>query len=216
MKHIDFDDIVKMVYSKKINDEYTKLAIRVNKHIYACPQCRQAYDAVCLVRDIQEDYRAEVSAENAVVKILQKIYQDNDLSLLSNNLIDSLIGKIKNQESVIRINIKPSFVTSVACAIKSPDRRSQNVKPTDIVFCNRGTELKHAMTDSNCNKISVAKDGTLSIQFKKQLIDEGNAVFLIPNDKNSDVSIEKAKITEDGMPGVSFRDVKPGDYTVLY
>lgn len=218
MKHIDFDDMVKLVYSEKVDNEYTELAARVNKHIYSCPQCMRSYEAVCSIREFQEEYQGEVSAErNIIARIMQKIYKNNSLSIPLNNIVDSLIDKIENQKSLIEIKLK-SFCEIATSNFESgfcfyhPQSVGVSKGTGDYV----GTELKDVLIDDNYNRISIALDGTLSIRFQKQLIDEGDSVYLIPYDENSEVLIGTAKISEDGMTRVSFDDVVMGDYVILY
>lgn len=102
--HVSFDDIEKCVYMKDITPDNLRLLQRVQSHVLKCGECRNVYDKLMSVKNVQEDILdgsltadTEVSSKaadlisNVAARLVVSIQKGIKLTLdRIDNLIDSV------------------------------------------------------------------------------------------------------------------------------
>lgn len=66
--HISFDDIEKCVYMEDITPDNMRLLHRVQSHLLKCSECRDVYDKMLRVKQVQDDIDAGIIPEGYVAK----------------------------------------------------------------------------------------------------------------------------------------------------
>jgi len=74
MQHLKTEDMIKLIYAQKLDDELLALAARVNQHLYQCEECLERYNTILSIKDISED----AGRENI------NVFEKKDLALYYN------------------------------------------------------------------------------------------------------------------------------------
>ena len=72
-KHINFEDIEKCVYMRDITPDNMKLLHKVQSHILKCRECRDVYDKLLRVKQVQDD----IVVDNTLEEYASEKYEVN-------------------------------------------------------------------------------------------------------------------------------------------
>ena len=76
-QHIMLEDMLKMIYARRLDGELTALATRVNRHLFLCPHCQKVYADLLHIRDTVDNSRGQ--SINVVEKRDLELFYDNRL-----------------------------------------------------------------------------------------------------------------------------------------
>ncbi len=213
MSHIDFDEIVTFVLSKKINREYLELAARVNSHLVSCPECFKTYKAIKSFCESFEEAIHARSTDKKMVRILQSIYKSSTEEKTLDMLISDFKDKLKEHRSVFSLNVMSNDEISLSDIVGGVNFYHP-VENGDGKECDT-RERKDILTDGNSNSISLSSDGRLSFRLDQNICRAGNIMYLLSDDDDAEVSLQIAKESDDGSVELSYDGVSSGEYSIL-
>lgn len=147
-KHISFDDIEKCVYMRDITPDNMRLLHKVQNHILKCSKCRDIYDKILRVEQIQDD----IVAEN-----IFEIYAPNKNEENKTRLVNVAMRMVVSIEKGIRLTLDgiDNFLNPLEYSFEHP-----------MVLAARSSEIqKDEMTlvdeENDYNKIILNTEGLI-------------------------------------------------------
>lgn len=216
MNHIDFENIVNMLFSEEYNEEFVKLGNKINSHILKCEECRRKYKSVKKVYDsIQKIKLENINLE----KYLCSLYTSNlNIGIPIEHVIDEFVEKMTKYGKRILLNIvsfteirTSNFQSGFSFYHPSMSGIAKSVGNSTI------SDLNDVLIDDKLNRISISEDGCLSARFDKNTCDNGDCIFLISESEGEEpkVYVEQIKLCDDGFLRVVFDDIEPGEYHLV-
>ena len=212
MEHITIDEIISFLQINELNKSNMKMINDFNQHIYQCSECRKNYTELSQLVESIDTY---VNSINEKINLLQACFKIKDKSY--SEIFSIFTNKIKNLSTEISVTIESMARISTANLFSGfsfyHPAMSGQLKSTNSMV---NMEMEDVLIDDKYNKISISEDGTLSIFVQKDICEDDEIVFLIPEDDEQDVLIGHTKACSEKFSRAEFFDIVPGNYKIVF
>lgn len=216
--------MMEFICMSELNDDFYRMAAKVNSHIVKCQECREIYESLLAIDEAMEKAVTMVPKSQRIrIKLIERLYHFENKNEETKKRISEYADILK--ELTYSVRVKVESLGEIVCS--SMTGGSQFYHPA---FATSGKTfssdeesvqtgiIKSTVIDDDNNRITIGPDGTLSLFFNKSDCYPGTLVILIPEDSSQEPLFEyamKDSHNED-MVVVRFEDVTRGDYTVAF
>lgn len=214
-KHIDFDDIVKVIYSDTIDEEMNILMAKVNAHIIQCQECRRVYDTILAIHDEVDAISLRMTTADRVrLKVIRALIGLERYMPETSAKIKDWIDNFKHFSLQFSVRVK----SRSELYIGSNPEGADFLHPVAIGYrANKEKEANKTILiddENELNQIKVDTSGKLTIQIDRELCEAGKLILLL-NDETESSYIETLKLLNEDAVAAEFESVEVGCYLII-